>query len=100
VAIEYEPEAVAKFLTAETKPVLETLRDRLKALPQWDEASMEAVFKELAAERGLKLGGVIQPTRVAMTGKTTSPGMYEVLMLLGRELSMQRFDQALGLVAA
>lgn len=100
VELVYDEAAVAKFLTNENKPVLETLRDRLRALESWDEAAMEEVFKGLAAERGLKLGAVIQPTRVAMTGSTASPGMYEVLALMGRDLAMQRFDRALGLVAA
>jgi glutamyl-tRNA synthetase len=79
--------------------MLGTLRDRLAALADWNETDLEALFKGLAEELGLKLGGLIQPTRVATTGKTASPGMYDVLMLLGRELSLARLDHAIGLAS-
>jgi glutamyl-tRNA synthetase len=97
--VAYDPEAQAKFLTPATKPVLEALRDRLQALPEWTDAALEPAFKALAEELGLKLGGLIQPTRVAVTGKTASPGMYEVLLLLGRELSLERLNHAITLAA-
>lgn len=97
--IAYDPEAVAKFLTPANKPMLETLHQRLSALGEWTEASLEPAFKELASELGVKLGGLIQPTRVAVTGKTASPGMYDVLVLLGRELSLKRLQHAIGLAA-
>jgi glutamyl-tRNA synthetase len=97
--LEYDAAAVAKFLTPANKPMLEALHDRLSALSTWDEAALEPVFKGLAEELGLKLGGVIQPTRVATTGKTASPGMYDVLVLLGRELSLKRLKHAIDLAA-
>jgi glutamyl-tRNA synthetase len=58
---------------------------------------MEPVFKGFAEEKGLKLGAVIQPTRVAVTGSTASAGMYEVLELVGREASLRRMGDALAL---
>jgi glutamyl-tRNA synthetase len=97
--VTYDEAASAKFLTAANAPMLTTLRDRLAALPDWTDADLETLFKGLAEELGVKLGGLIQPTRVATTGKTASPGMYEVLMLLGRALSLSRLDHAIGLAS-
>jgi glutamyl-tRNA synthetase len=101
VPVEYDEAAVAKFLTPANKPMLEALRDRLVAVSAdgWTDAGLEALFKGLAEELGLKLGGLIQPTRVAVTGKTASPGMYEVLVLMGRDLSIERLNHAIGLAA-
>jgi glutamyl-tRNA synthetase len=99
VALDYDPAASKKFLTPENGALLETLSGRLAALTEWSEASLEPVFKGLAEEQGLKLGAVIQPTRVAVTGSTASPGMYEVLFLLGRELSLSRIAEAVRLAS-
>jgi glutamyl-tRNA synthetase len=95
-AVEYDPAAVAKFLTVENRDMLKALKERLEKLSEWTEAALEPVFAELAAERGVKLGGIIQPTRVAVTGKTASAGMYEVLGLMGRDLSLERLAGAIA----
>ena len=92
----YDPAAVEKQLTPEGLAHLAGLRERLAALAAWDVTALEALFKAYAEEKGAKLGQVIQPMRVAMTGKTTSPGMYEVLALLGRDLALARLDAALA----
>ncbi|HEY9724739.1 MAG TPA: glutamate--tRNA ligase, partial [Oscillatoriaceae cyanobacterium] len=94
--LEFDDAAVSKFLNAENAALLGTLRERLAALPEWEESALETTFKALAEERGIKLGALIQPTRVAVTGRTASPGMYEVLVLLGRELSLRRLEQAIA----
>jgi glutamyl-tRNA synthetase len=94
VELAYDEAATAKFLTPENREMLGELARRLEALADWNEAALEPLFKELAAERGAKLGAIIQPTRVAVTGSSASPGMYEVLALLGRELSLARLALA------
>jgi glutamyl-tRNA synthetase len=99
VKIDYDPAAVAKQLTPENRELLKELRGRLEALAGWDQAALEPVFKGFAEEKGLKLGGVIQPTRVAVTGSTASAGMYEVLELVGREASLRRMADAIALQA-
>jgi glutamyl-tRNA synthetase len=96
VPLAYDPAAVEKQLGPDSLAHLAALRAPLAALEPWDEASLEALFKGYAEEKGAKLGQVIQPMRVAMTGKTASPGMYEVLALLGRELTLRRLDAAVG----
>ncbi|MFP5501193.1 MAG: glutamate--tRNA ligase, partial [Candidatus Sericytochromatia bacterium] len=95
VPVSYDPEAASKFLKPENVPLLTAMRDRLGALGTWDEASLEALFKQFVEERGIKLGAAIQPCRVAVSGRTATPGMYEVLALMGKGLVLERFDEAL-----
>ncbi|MEB3196163.1 MAG: glutamate--tRNA ligase [Candidatus Sericytochromatia bacterium] len=94
--LEFEAEAVAKHLDAPGLTALRSLRDTLAALSEWEESNLEAVVKALAAERGIKLGALIQPARVALTGRAASPGIYEVLTLLGRDLSLRRLDHVIS----
>jgi len=74
---------------------LKTLLPRLAALSDWTAASAEAVVRAYAEEEGAKLGIVAQPLRAALTGRSTSPGIFDVLAVLGREESLGRIaDQA------
>jgi glutamyl-tRNA synthetase len=91
----YDDRAAAKFLTAETAPLLASLVHGLEGLPTFDEASIERVFQQLLAESGLKLGAIAQPARVALTGGTVSPGIHEIMAILGRERVLGRLRQAL-----
>lgn len=100
VAIAYKPEATEKFLVADNRAILEALRDRLPQAAPWDLATVEGVFRSLAAELGVKAGAVIQPARVALTGSTASPGMFETAYLMGPELVGKRLQTALDLMAA
>jgi glutamyl-tRNA synthetase len=74
---------------------LKNLLPRLTALTDWTAASAEAVVRAYAEEEGAKLGVVAQPLRAALTGRSTSPGIFDVLAVLGREESLGRIaDQA------
>jgi glutamyl-tRNA synthetase len=95
----FDPKAQAKFLTADTKPVLQELRDGVAALSALETAALEQLFQRAAEKRGVGLGKVAQPVRVALTGGTASPGMYDVIQILGREETLARLDGALKLVA-
>ena len=64
--------------------------DKLAALADWDAASVEAAIREVAEGNGVKLGKLAQPLRAALTGRTTSPGIFDVLALLGRDESLAR----------
>ena len=57
---------------------------------EWSAASTEAAIRDFAAQNDLKLGGVAQPLRAALTGRSTSPGVFDVLAVLGREESLAR----------
>ncbi|MFO0775581.1 MAG: glutamate--tRNA ligase [Nitrospiraceae bacterium] len=85
-----EPEAATKHLTAAIAPTLRTLTDRFEALPAFTKASWEECFKAFVQEQGLKMGAVAQPMRVALTGRTASPGLFEVIDLLGRDRALAR----------
>jgi glutamyl-tRNA synthetase len=94
-----EPKAAAKHLTPQIAPALADLVTRLEALPRWDAAAVESGFQETLVAHGLKLGMLAQPVRVAVTGGTVSPGIYEVLDVLGRERSLARLRAAASALA-
>ena len=61
----------------------------------YDLASTEAAYNKIAAENNLALGKVIHPTRLALTGRTVSPGMFDVMVLLGKEKTIERMKKAI-----
>jgi glutamyl-tRNA synthetase len=83
-------EGAAVLLGQEAREMLHRTYDRLSALAEWDAASVEAAIREVAEGKGVKLGKLAQPLRAALTGRTTSPGIFDVLALLGREESLAR----------
>jgi glutamyl-tRNA synthetase len=99
-APELDPKARAKFLTADTRPILEEIRAGVAALTALDTEPLEKLFQGAAEKRGLGLGKIAQPVRVALTGGTASPGMYDVVQILGREETLARLDGAIRLIAA
>jgi glutamyl-tRNA synthetase len=93
--IVYDPDAARKFLIPNMIEPLQKLTASLEKLPVFDEANLEKTFQEMASETGLKLGKIAQPVRVALTGVTVSPGLFEIIDVLGRETVLQRLQQAL-----
>jgi glutamyl-tRNA synthetase len=87
----------AKALLDEPASILlRQVAGALSGCPDWTEAALENVVRHVAEDAGLGLGKVAQPLRVALTGRTTSPGIYDVLLLLGREESLARLDDVLS----
>ena len=96
----YEPDAVAKHLTDPELPGhMAALVDALQATEPFDQAGIETALRSTAAARGIKAGALIHATRVAVTGRTSSPGLFDVLALLGRDLTLARLQQLLGFLA-
>ena len=93
--VEPEEKAAAKFLTGPSLDYLREVRAILEAAPDAAPAAIEPKFQELAARHGVGLGKIAQPVRVALTGSTASPGIYDVIALVGREESIARIDLAL-----
>jgi glutamyl-tRNA synthetase len=95
--VEYEPEAVAKHWKDReaAAATLRVVRDRL-AQTEWDADKMEEALRQLAEEQGLSSGKVFQPLRVALVGQLASPGIFDVLLALGREKSLSRLDAAVS----
>jgi glutamyl-tRNA synthetase len=87
--------AAAKHLSAAAMEPLRAVRQGLAALGTWNEAAIEAVFKSVMERFSLGLGKIAQPVRVALTGGTVSPGIYEVIAVLGRERTLARLDRVL-----
>ncbi|MCX7324725.1 MAG: glutamate--tRNA ligase [Hyphomicrobiales bacterium] len=83
-------EKAAALLDADARARLGLLATRLAALADWTAVSTEACIRAFAEAQGLKLGQVAQPLRAALTGKTTSPGLFDVLAVLGREECLGR----------
>jgi glutamyl-tRNA synthetase len=95
--IDYDPEAVAKQWKdrAATVDILRAAAGALEAVTTtWDEPTLEAALRGLAEQRGIQAGKIFQPLRVALTGLTVSPGIFEVLVLLGPDLTLKRVRQA------
>ncbi len=89
-----EPKAAA-LLTTDVRSLIARLREALADVSPWSAASTEAAMRTFAEQNNLKLGAVAQPLRVALTGRTTSPGIFDVLAVLGREECLARLaDQA------
>ncbi|MFL9502047.1 glutamate--tRNA ligase [Rhodopseudomonas palustris] len=89
-----DPKAQA-VLTPETRQLIGRLRAALEDVAPWTAATTEAAMRTFAEQAGLKLGAVAQPLRVALTGRTTSPGIFDVLAVLGRDECLSRLaDQA------
>jgi glutamyl-tRNA synthetase len=83
-------DAAAALLTPDARTMLHSAFGKLSALANWDAPALEAAIREVAEGSGVKLGKLAQPLRAALTGRTTSPGIFEVLALLGREESLAR----------
>ena len=92
---ERDAKAEKKFLKPQALPVLEALLERLRRVEPWAEAQLEAAFEEVrAAEGDIGMGKLAQPVRVAITGSSASPGIYETLRVLGAERSLTRIAAA------
>jgi glutamyl-tRNA synthetase len=92
--VEYEQAAIEKHLaTPDLEGHVVALREALTSLSTFDEASVEAAVRGTATDRGIKAGALIHATRVAVTGRAASPGLFEVLAWLGRERTCARLAQ-------
>ncbi|MCP3383512.1 glutamate--tRNA ligase [Bradyrhizobium sp. CCGUVB4N] len=89
--LQLDPKAAA-LLTTENRKLIGQLHSALENVETWSGATTEAALRAFAEENSLKLGAVAQPLRAALTGRTTSPGIFEVLDVLGREESLARLQ--------
>jgi glutamyl-tRNA synthetase len=89
-----DDKAVKKFLVKEAVPKLQGLQDVLAATDEWTAAVLEARTARWLADTGLELKDIGQPVRVALTGRTASPSLFDVLVLLGRDRALARLESA------
>jgi glutamyl-tRNA synthetase len=99
--VEYEQEAIDKHLSSpDLGSHVAALVTTLREVTPFDEPHVEAAVRGSAVERGIKAGQLIHATRVAVTGRTTSPGLFEVLVLLGRERTLARLERLTAFLAS
>jgi glutamyl-tRNA synthetase len=90
--------AAGKFLTQDTIAPMQTLNEKLAALSDFSEPAIEEAFSATLTEHQLPMGKLAQPVRVALTGGTVSPGIHEVIAVLGKERTIRRLKNALHFI--
>ncbi|HJW38842.1 MAG TPA: glutamate--tRNA ligase family protein [Candidatus Udaeobacter sp.] len=93
---DYDPQALAKYFTSENKPRLEAVREALSALEKFDADNIESTLKSTATKLGVKVGAIVHPTRLAVTGSNVGPSLYHLLEVLGKEKVLGRIDCGLS----
>ena len=93
--VEYNEKAKVKFLNEKTLSYLIELKNSLVSISDFSASEIEKVFISIIEKHGIKLGNLAQPVRVAVTGKTESPGIFEVLEIIGREKTLKRLEKAI-----
>jgi glutamyl-tRNA synthetase len=93
--IDYEKKAAKKFLNPAAAESLQLMLNQFEKLEEFSEENLENAFRAVVDQTGLKLGQIAQPVRVALTGKTASPGIFEVSAILGKDKVISRLQKAI-----
>ena len=93
--VTFDEEAAKKLLTPAIAPILGKLLARFEVFPAFSKQQWEEAFKQLVEEEGIKMGQLAQPVRVALTGRTASPGLFDVMEVLGRDRTLLRLRQGI-----
>ena len=94
----FEEKAARKFLKSAALEPLRLLVDKLAAAADYSQKNLEDIFQTVMDETGLKLGKIAQPVRVALTGKTASPGIFEIITILGPDRVIPRLEKAISFI--
>lgn len=94
----YESKGVAKHFTDQTADLLDAVAKRLKTVTPWDHDHLVQVYDDTAAALNVKRAALIHPTRLAVTGRTVGPGLFELITLLGRDAVVERINTAQNLI--
>ena len=97
-AITYDPKAAGKFLKSNAKEPLKLLIEQLQQLKNFSEENLEGAFKSVMEKTGLKLGKIAQPVRVALTGRSASPGIFEITEIIGKQRVLERLHRAVAYI--
>ena len=97
---EYEPAAAKKYFKAEVLPALDTLLSKLAEQRSFTHDVLEELYRQIAGHEGIATGKLIHPTRLAVSGVSFGPGLFEMLEALGRETVLRRLEKARRLIAA
>jgi glutamyl-tRNA synthetase len=96
--VKIDPKVAAKFLNKESFIYLAELKDALESLESFTTSKIEKIFMDIIKRHNIKLSNLAQPTRVAITGTTVSPGIFEVLEIVGKEKTIRRLKKALEFI--
>jgi glutamyl-tRNA synthetase len=99
-AIEYDEKAAGKFLTQDALVILQQSADGIEQIDEFTQENLESLFKQIIEISGLKFGKIAQPLRVAVTGTTVSPGIFEMLLALGQDKTVERLRAAANFIRA
>ncbi|HBF11966.1 MAG TPA: glutamate--tRNA ligase [Deltaproteobacteria bacterium] len=88
--VEPDEKLKEKFFTDDSKKIMKQIADRLNSLQTWTHETISQIFSGLVSETGLGLGKIAQPVRVALTGRSVSPGVFEIIRILGKEKTLTR----------
>jgi len=97
--VTYDPEAAIKFLTPEVEGHLQAVGRELPTLDDYSKTGIEKFLRRFTEEQGLKLKVIAQPLRVALTGKTVSPGIDDVMITLGKDRVVKRIAKAVEFIS-
>src|SRR5881397_936280 len=95
--VAFTPEGVAKHFAAENRPRLKAVREAFSALEKFDADNIETTLKSTASKLDVKVGAIIHPTRLAVTGSNVGPSLYHLLEVLGKQKVLARIDRALSI---
>jgi glutamyl-tRNA synthetase len=98
--VEYEPRASERYLRPEILSALEALKENLQQIEKIDEEAAKRAFSGVLEAYGLSLGELAQPARVALTGGTVSPGIFEVIAAMGKSKALKRLQEAIAFIRA
>jgi len=96
--VDYQPEGVKKFFSPQTIPWMEAVIESLSSLTVWNESAMESAFSQFIDRTGATMKQIAPPLRLALTGKTASPGLFEVMAAMGKERTLTRLNKALNYI--
>ena len=96
----YEAKAAGKHFTVETAPLLSALREKIAGVPSFDRESLDTLYREYAELTQLSAGRLIHPTRLAISGVSFGPGLFELMEALGRETVERRMTKAIAYIAS
>jgi glutamyl-tRNA synthetase, bacterial family len=95
--LNYNPDGVAKHFKPENKSRLKAVRDGLSKIGNFSAGEIETVMKATATELGVKIGAIVHPTRLALTGSNAGPSLYHLIEVLGKEKVLARIERALSM---
>jgi glutamyl-tRNA synthetase len=96
--IVYDEDAVKKHIKPDSVVPVNAMIEKIEALDEFSEAAVDKAFHDMLEEKGLKFGKAGPPVRIALTGKTASPGIFEIMAVLGREKTTARLRKAAAFI--